>query len=226
MKSSLLKSMFFVVLFFALVITGCEKKKQSKFLEEVIKEDNLTELVKKIKEENILTKEEMELMQNGLIKLSENKDSLVGKKVKDVIEFQRNVLKEIAYNNLYNTAVRTEIGLNLKFNFTQKLKLEKDTMNYDGIEFFINNRSKKDIVGIKGAIQILNNQNQLVKIKPINYENIVVKAGEQIMRREFWNHNPKNVYDSTYRNTTTLTAIWVPEEVKFADGKVLSILQK
>jgi hypothetical protein len=53
---------------------------------------HLPEIAEKVKAEPALTKEEVELFANGLVRLGINKDSVIGKTVLDIIKSQKNSL--------------------------------------------------------------------------------------------------------------------------------------
>jgi hypothetical protein len=54
---------------------------------------NLTEIITKIKDENAMSKEDIEYLTNGIVRLGANKDSIYGKKVSQIIDAQKEYLR-------------------------------------------------------------------------------------------------------------------------------------
>jgi hypothetical protein len=206
-----------------LMISGCSQQQESKLMKEVIKEDNFVELVSKIREDKSFTKDDIEYFVAALDRVRFVKDSVLGKTVGQIVETQKNIMREASLKNLNIYATREEMYFKMQMRFTQKLKLEKDTLNLNGIEFFVKNTSNKDITGIAGKIKVVNSYNQIVRILEVKYPNIMLKAGQEAQQREFWKHDTKNIYDSTFRSNPNLIAYWIPEEITFADGKKMSV---
>ena len=200
---------------------GCSKK-QSKLLNEPINVENIVDLAAKIKDENVMPREDLDMLTAGLARLSDSKDSINGKTIGQIIEMQKEFYHKSSIAGLVSNANRIQMNNSIGIKFTQKLMIDNDTTQADGVEFVLTNTSGKDILSIKGAIRIINNQNQLVKVRPVVYENINFKAGAQSKQREFWAHDNNNQFDVAMRNTKELTALWVAESITFADGKKLS----
>ena len=220
---SLSKMSIVLTLAFAILFSGCSKQGASKLSNEVINAGNLTEIITKIKDENTMAKEDIELLTNGIIRLGSVKDSIYGKKVGQIIDLQKEYIRKASFNSLYSSAAQIEMNLNLTIKFIQKLKLEKDTINADGIEFQMTNNTDKEIVGISGAIRLINDRNELFGVRPIKYDKMNLKPGAQFKQQEMWPHIATNPTHVAFRNEANITPVWVAETITYADGKVLSI---
>jgi hypothetical protein len=221
------KTVLFLAVSFVLVFaSSCMKSPESKYNNEVITASNISELAGKIKEENVMSKDDIDAFTSGLIRLSNNKDSLINKKVVQIIELQKEFLQKQAFNNLTTTAAQIEMNLAMTMKSFQKFKYEKDTINADGIDFMILNNSDKDINAISGEIRFFNERNQTLGIRPVKYDNMSLKAGQQIKQQELWPHLQDNPLHVAFREAKTFYAIWVPESIVFAGGKKLTTQQQ
>lgn len=205
-----------------LMTTSCMKSQDSKFKNEVITAGNISDIVQKIKDENTLGKEDVELLTTGMIRLSATKDSLIGKKVSQVIQSQREYLYNSSMSGLLTSANQIEMNLDLSVTFTQKLKAENDSVNADGIEFILKNNTDKDITSITGEIRLISGQNQLLGVRPVNYDNVLLKAGTEAKQQEVWPHDVNNPAHKALRDEKNLVPIWVPQTITFAGGKKLT----
>ncbi len=222
-----LNLLFAMMLLFAMfTLVGCEQKKpESAVYKEKITEDNIMEIADKIAEDKSIDKNEIEYFLNGMERLV-NLDSLIGKTVKEVIEEQKELVREVSIKSLKISAARQEMNMDMGIEFKQKLKAENDTINVDGVFFIIKNKSDKTINTVKGKIRFVNPQNQIVKIVDLGYENLNIEPGKEIEKKDYWNHDPENKFDQAFRNTERLQASWLPERIEFADGKVVSIIEE
>ena len=223
------KSLIYTVIFtviFSFLVVGCGKKNSTKLGNEVLKNDNIVEVVTKIKDENTMSKEDIDMFVAGLARMQESGDTIQNKTVTQIVDLQKEFLRKASMTGLLSTASRIQMNLNLSVKFTQKLKIDNDTVQGDGLEFVMTNLSKTDITGIKGAIRVVNQQGALVKIRPINFDKILLKAGESKTQREVWPHNAENQYDVALRETKDLTAVWVVESITFSDGKKYTVAQE
>ena len=223
MKTYIKIASIFIISYF-IFTSGCSQQQESKLMKEIIKDDNLVELTEKIREDKSFSKENIDYFIAGIERLGFVKDSIVGKSVGQIIESQRNLVRDGSISNLKITATRQEMNFKMQMRFTQKLKVEQDTLNLNGIEFFVKNLSNKDITAISGKIRIVNALNQIVRIIEINYPNILLKSGQEAQQREFWNYEENNKYDIAFRNTQNLIAYWLPESITFSDGQKMSIV--
>lgn len=218
-----INKMFAITLVLALIaLIGCEQKQtDSPIMKDTLSKNNMMEVAKKISEDPNFSKDDIEFLIVGMERLM-NVDSLEGKTVKEVIDSQRELVRSVSIQNLKNSAARQQMNSNAKIEFKQKLKLENDTLNVDGVEFVIKNKSGKTITTITGRIRFVNQQNQIVKIVDVKYENLTLADAADLPKKDFWIHDPNNQFDIAFRNSERLTATWIPEKIGFSDGTIIS----
>jgi hypothetical protein len=224
MKKFFKVSTVIVIAFAITFTTSCMKSQDSKFKNEVITANNISELVQKIKDENTMGKEDIEILTAGIARLSQVKDSIIGKKIAQVLDIQKEYLRKNSMLGLVNTGTQVEMNLALTVKFTKRLKYENDTLNADGIEFQLINNSDKEITSITGAIRMANDKNEILGVRPIKYVNLSLKPGTTYTQPEVWPY----VDDAThkaFRNEVNLIPVWIPETIEFAGGKKITINQ-
>lgn len=215
------------------IFAGCEQKaKKSPLLNQTITKDNLVQIIKQAADDPLFTAEDMKYLTSGMTTLlSKSVDSLVGKTLVQVIELEMVNERSQMSANLANVATRSELVLNHKFVLVG-LAPQNDSLNnreLNSIVFDFTNRSDKDIVDFKGALQIYTQNRQLVKNFimgkiPVLLGNLPIKAGETKRIIYPFVHDPNNNNDMTLRNQwDQMRRIWVPSEIIFADGSKISV---
>lgn len=216
-------SLFFIGLVTYIFITACSQQSQSKVLNEVLTKENISTIVEKIQNDKAVSKEQIDLLTNGIARLIDTPDSLYNKSLAQIIEEQKVFFRNSSVNALSQSVARLELKNSLKVEFAEKLKFDNDTLQADGIRFNMTNISNKEINYIKGEIRIVNTMNQLIKVRPIVYERISFKAGDKVTQQELWPHDKSNQYDVALRNIKELIAFWVPETIGFSDGTKITL---
>lgn len=211
---------------FCIFNIACTQQSQSKVLNEVLTKDNLSTIVEKVQNDKTVSKEQIDFLANGIARFIDSPDSLYNKTLAKIIEEQKEFFRNSSLNALSQSVSRLELKNSLELEFSEKLKIDSDTLQADGVRFTMTNLTSKDINFIKGEIRIVNKNNQLIKVRPINYVNITFKAGEKVTQQELWTHEKDNQYDLVLRDTKELIAYWVPETISFADGTKISIEPK
>ena len=130
---------FLTFIIFLTLITSCSNEKKSALLDEVITRDNLISITDKLKNDNDITSEELELYSNGLARYGISVDSILGKKVADIIEKQRNYKKEYILNMLNTQTSNLQIHLNLDFKYIGVQKADNDTLQSNILHFEMKN---------------------------------------------------------------------------------------
>jgi hypothetical protein len=222
--SKLVRLLSFIFIAGSLLFISCSNR-ESKLKEEVVTSSNISDIANQIKNDKNMSNDDIDLFTQGISRLGAIKDSLNNKTVGQVIENQKEYERNLKTVALMSTASRLEMVYSLGITFTKKLMYSQDTVNADGVELMIKNNSGKAIQGVKGQIRIFNTQNQLIKVRYVEWNDFNLEPGKSVMKREFWNHDPNNQYDNYVRENRDLTAIWVPESITFSDGKKLSITQ-
>lgn len=226
------KMLTFVLVTIALLM-GCEQKvKQSPLLNKQISKDNLTQIINDISNDPLITTEQMKYLSTGLTNLlSKSVDSLVGKSLLQVIDYEMNFERSQTVANLANVATRSELVLNHQFVLVG-LAPQEDKQNnrlLNSIVFDFTNRSDNDIVDFKGALQVYTQNRQLVKNFimgriPILLDNQPIRPGETKRIIYPFIHDPNNANDMALRNDwNDLRRMWIPSEIIFADGTRISV---
>jgi len=219
-------SLFFIGLMAYIFTSACSQQSQSKVLNEVLTKENISTIVEKIQNDKAVSKEQIDLLTNGIARLIDTPDSLYNKSLAQIIEEQKVFFRNSSVNALSQSIARLELKNSLNVEFAEKLKIDNDTLQADGVRFNMINISNKEINYIKGEIRIVNTMNQLIKVRPIVYEKISFKAGDKVTQQELWPHDKSNQYDVALRNIKELIAFWVPETIGFTDGTKITLETK
>lgn len=211
-----------LVLFF---LTACTKQEysSSNVMSEKITLHNLKDIAQKIKAEPAMTKEEIELFTNGLIRLGINKDSVVGKTVLDIIKSQKEFVMKQTKAFCETTASRVDVAINHKFAYVGYQALEQNGQQINAIIFEITNLSDKDIRSVRGQLNFYTPDNQLLKVYNLITDR-PIKPGELQRFVSPFTHDKNNQRDEIFRNSKDLRAIWVPMMIEFVDGSRKEVL--
>lgn len=216
-------AMLFV--FVGIIISGCTKQEftNTNIMSEKITLHNLPEIAKKIKAEPALTKEEIELFTNGLVRLGTVKDSVVGKTVLDIIKSQKEFVLQQSKAFCENTASRVDLAINHKFTYIGYQPLEQNGQQINAIIFEITNLSDKEIRFVRGQLNFYTPDNQLLKVFNLIADR-PIKPGELQRFVNPFNHDKNNQRDEIFRNSKNLRAIWAPTSIEFVDGSKKEVL--
>ena len=214
--------MFFASLILAFV--ACEK---SGIKNEKITLDNLSELADKAKDDDNLSKDEIASLINCLTRFSGMKDSVVGKTIGQILDKEMENNKANNFKLLKQTAIRSEMSMNYNLKYLGLApvldSISKQPLNV--IYFELTNNSIKDIKAITGLLQLINQQNQLIKQFPVTYKDAIM-AGKTIKFYQAYTHNEKDSRDNMIRTDKNLIYLWNPESIEFTDGKKLTLVEK
>lgn len=167
------KLLFALALSFSLF--SCEFDEYSApIFEEKFTESNIMELCEKVKAEKDLTAETITYFSNGIQRLSFVKDSLLGKSVKDVIESEKEYVKEFARNQMMSTAGIALLKLQTENSFYGVTKAEDvEKRDYNRLYFLFKNNSNKAIDKISGEMLFFyrpEGAKEQTQLQPINFE--------------------------------------------------------
>ncbi|MFP4528755.1 MAG: hypothetical protein ACLFQX_09410 [Candidatus Kapaibacterium sp.] len=205
---------------------GCDPKEKSGFLNDKIEKGNLVELTQKLKEDKMFTREEMDLFTSGIARMSNTPDSLIGKTVAEVIEIQRQTLREATAENMLNSAKRLEMFMQHAFNYVGYTTSERDTTQLNVLVFEIFNKSDKEITDINGQLSFYNQKNrQLIKQFQLTNQDQKIAPGDTVRLQNAFVHNPNDQRDLIFRQSK-MAAVWQPTTITFADGETISMNQK
>lgn len=97
---------FLTALLCTIILVSCgQNGRNSAVMNEKITATNLDDIAKKIIADKSMDSKDLELFLNGIARLGNVKDSLVGKTVKDVIVWQEDFIKKNEYATLSNLAI-------------------------------------------------------------------------------------------------------------------------
>lgn len=200
-------------------LSSCSNKGQSGILKEVITKDNFVNIVQNMKNDKSLSIEELDLFEKGLARYGANVDSLIGKSVGQVIELQRNYIKDYQLNTLLAQANNLSIHMNLSFIYIGVQKDDKDTMKSNILHFDVKNKSNEAIKRVEGNFEFYDMRNEIVKRYPILID-IELKPGVEQQITESYQYEPTNPRDTTIRSQfVRLQAFWKPTLLEFDNGK-------
>ncbi|OGU11932.1 MAG: hypothetical protein A2X61_13495 [Ignavibacteria bacterium GWB2_35_12] len=221
----LTKQMFGLILT-VLFLFSCSSEKKSDMLDEVITGDNLISITEKLKTDKDVTSEELELYSNGLARSGISVDSIIGKKVGDIIEKQRNFKKEYILDMLSTQTSNLQIHMNLGFKYIGVQKADNDTLLSNILHFEMKNKSNSTIKKVEGELEFYDLNNQIVKRFPIRV-NYNIEKGKDLKFTDSYQHVPSNPRDTIIRSKfVRLQALWKPTLLEFADGKKLVVKYK
>lgn len=207
------------------ILSACTKQEftNANVMSEKITLHNLPEIAEKVKAEPALTKEEVELFANGLVRLGVNKDSVIGKTVLDIIKSQKEYVMQQSKSFCEATAKRVDLAINHKFVYIGYQPLEKDGQQLNVIIFEITNVSDKEIRVVKGELDFYTPENALLKAYNLASDR-PIKAGETQRFAMPFVHESTNQRDEIFRNSKNLRAIWMPLSIEFSDGSKKEVL--
>lgn len=214
------------VIAISFLIVSCEQKAESPILKEKFEMNNLPELVEKIKSDNNLTIEEIDLFNGALQSNATRLDSIDGKTIGEIINTYKTNLKKLSVNKFLNTT----IAMSVASRYVGWLPDSTNKTDIDAYKILLGNRSKKEMKRIFGRLTFFTNKKQIMGVFDIN---LLVKlpAGEQRLvlakvTKNTQNKNVARIRQILETQPNTLYAQWQVLEVEFADGKLISILNK
>jgi hypothetical protein len=211
------------------VINSCQQQSDSKLFSEKITKSNLVDVVKKIREDKLINKDDLDYFSAGITRIASAKpDSLIGKTVGEVIKLQRELIREQSAATLATQSARVELVMNHEFKFLGMAPRDTAGESYDLIVYEIKNISDKEITNLQGAIQFYDKAGQIVKNYPLITKNVMLgknlKAGEN---RKFiypFLHDAANERDQKIRNEfKDLRPVWIATKIEFADSTSISV---
>jgi hypothetical protein len=214
-----------------LLINSCQQQSNPKLFSEKITKNNLMDIVKKIREDKSINKDDLEYFSNGITRIaSAKRDSLIGKTVGEVIMLQKELIREQSAATLATQSTRVELVMNHEFKFIGLAPRDTAGVSYDLIVYEIKNISDKEMTNLQGAIQFYDKAGQIVKNYPLVTKNLMqginIKPGETKRFIYPFNHDAKNERDERIRNEfKDLRPIWIATMIEFADATKISVQQ-
>lgn len=215
-----------ILLIVVLFMSSCNKQtEESQLLKTKIDKTNISKTIEELQKENILSLNDITLLNNGLNRLGATPDTLIGMTFKDVLESQKKLLEDFGYSALATTSGKVEMNF---YYFIKYLgfKPMMDTVKnakMNTIFYEFQNNSDKVIKKVDGYLQYFNPQNQIVKQFEVdNTEIIPAKSSKQFYKS--FVHNDSERRDSIIRYfNSSLIVKWQPISIEFADGQKIEI---
>lgn len=223
-----IKNITIICIFFSFILINCSNdKSRSKLLNQVITRDNITSLTEQLISENTLSKEEIDLIAMGITRLTLlNQDTLIGKTLADVMKIQREAELESSIAGLKLASTKSEIVLSHKFEMLQFFKNDSGDYKTNLITFKVTNLSDNNIKNLQGYLNIMNQQNKIIKKFPINIKKELEAHQSYTLTTPPYIHDDNNENDRELRiEGNILKPAWQPILVEFSNGKKLGPVQ-
>jgi len=218
-------SLLCILIVFSLLVFSCQENKENKpqFYNEKFNKDNISGLVEKLKSSKQVTLEDIDFLNNALNRYTSKTDSLLGKSIQDLIKEEKDRFMLASANNVFVSATRTQIHLNLGLEVNDFEVKQEGSIRYNTPTYVFTNKSQKDIISIRGHLDAMVDNKTVVKRMNIEM-NQVVKAGEKLTFKYKYELNPENERD-TYlsEHFDELAKVWYPISIKFGDGTAVDI---
>ena len=212
----------------AIIFFGCQAEKKSPILDEVITKQNISQLPGKISSDKSFTREEIDLFATSLGRMVINKDTVIGKTVAQVMDIERELMRNNSMANLASSLARFEILQNHKFKYIGMIPKDDAAEPMDIIVYELTNTSNKEIKNIAGSLQFRNPLNQsVIKVYNLNTSDLLkdqtIKPNETKKFAYPFKHDNVNVRDSIMRISKNLHALWTPATIEYSDGSVIKL---
>lgn len=212
--------LFFIISF---ILFSCSGEKKSALLDEVITKNNLISIYERLKSDKDISIEELEMFSNGLSSYNFSIDSVLGKKVWDIIEKQRANKRDYILKILNTQSANFQIHMNLGFKYLGVQKADSDNVQTNILHYELSNKSDKPIKKIEGDLEFYDLNNQIVKRFPVVVTYNLDKD-KTARFTEAYKHEQGNPRDTIIRSKyVRLQALWKPTLLEFADGKKLTV---
>ena len=213
----------------ALAISSCTQKAESPIHSEVFQISDIADLVTRIKSDKNFSKEDLDYLSAAMSRYIQTPDSINGKKISEIIEIQKEFVRESSVTTFTNTAIGTIVS-------SRYVGWEADSVNktnIQGFKIYMKNRTKKDIKRVFGRLNFFTNQNQVLGLFDVNLTVSIPSDKEAIILAKIAANNQNNglnniqkIRETLENAPNTLFAQWTVTEVEFSDGKMISLNEK
>jgi len=221
LNKKFLSIIILTVVGFALFSCVDSKKPNPKIANQKITNSNLITISEQIANDNSFAREDIELFINAITRLGNDRDSIVGKTVNQLIAEQKQFAFKRVTETLKSSGARITLFLNHKFNYVG-IKFEEDSLNrkINSIVFEITNTSDKEIKLVEGVLQFFTQYGELVKFFNIKTASTIPisENGEPIVFSMPFLHDDNSQRDMMIRTSRDLNAVWTPTLIEFSDG--------
>lgn len=187
--------------------------------------ENLAEVAEKVKQDQSITKEEVDLLNSSINYYAPLKDSLKNKTVGDLITSERTRQNDVSRETLSNNLNRIEFTSSVAVAFDNMEKVQEAGKDMLVATYRFQNTAKTDIKLLKGFLDFFNQQGVIVK----RYEIIIDKdipAGKILTVRYPYGYDDNNERDKAIvANWKDYPRVWKPTLAEFKNGKKLAMKQ-
>lgn len=187
--------------------------------------ENLAEVAEKVKQDQSITKEEVDLLNSSINYYAPLKDSLKNKTVGDLITAERTRQNDVSRETLSNNLNRIEFNSSIAVAFDNMEKVQEAGKDMLVATYRFQNTAKTDIKLLKGFLDFFNQQGVIVK----RYEIIIDKdipAGKILTVRYPYGYDDNNERDKAIvANWKDYPRVWKPTLAEFKNGKKLAMKQ-
>lgn len=213
-----------LVLSIVVLISACGKNDSNVKGMQVTLE-NLAEVAEKVKQDQSITKEEVDLLNSSINYYAPLKDSLKNKTVGDLITSERTRQNDVSRETLSNNLNRIEFTSSVAVAFDNMEKVQEAGKDMLVATYRFQNTAKTDIKLLKGFLDFFNQQGVIVK----RYEIIIDKdipAGSILTVRYPYGYDDNNERDKAIvANWKDYPRVWKPTLAEFKNGKKLAMKQ-
>ncbi len=206
-----------------LLISSCTKVDNSPIKSEIFNTTNIPDIIDKMKIDKALKNEDIEMFSASLARNSMTLDSLNGKTIGQIIDAQRDFLRESSVSGLVTTAVQVSHG----FKYLGWQSKDEGDKKFNVFGFAIQNKSKQDIKHVVGLLKFVDETNQMIRGFRINVTQ-EIKANTLSQFNSTFPFDEKNQNDIKLRDmldkkVPNLYAGWQPTLIEYSNGKKLSL---
>lgn len=213
-----------LVLSIVVLLSACGKNESNVKGMQVTLE-NLAEVAEKVKQDQSITKEEVDLLNSSINYYAPLKDSLKNKTVGDLITAERTRQNDVSRETLSNNLNRIEFTNSVAVAFDSMEKVQEAGKDILVATYRFQNTAKTDIKLLKGFLDFFNQQGVIVK----RYEIIIDKdipAGKILTVRYPYGYDDNNERDKAIvANWKDYPRVWKPTLAEFKNGKKLAMKQ-
>lgn len=206
-----------------LTMTSCSKVDNSPIKSEIFNTTNIPDLIDRMKNDITLKNEDIEMFSASLARNSMTLDSLNNKTIGQIIDSQREFLRESSVSGLVTTAVQVSHG----FKYLGWNAKDEGDKKFNVFGFAIQNKSKQDIKRVVGLLKFVDETNQMIRGFRINVTQEIkantVSQFNSTFPYDAGNQNDIKLREMLDKKVPNLYAGWQPILIEYSNGKKLSL---
>ncbi len=184
---------------------------------------------------NITTYIMQEAMRDALKDDDKKENNLIGKSYKELLIQADKLAAEIKEKEEEEKRLKLEeerrrkeiylkISESITFALTKKGYSEYNYQDYITYTFTFENKSNKDILGVKGSVTFYDIFDEKIKSLSLSYDN-GIESGKIVNYRAQTDYNQFISDDKKLKDTelNKLKVVWEPEQLIFSDGEKISL---